>query len=103
MTLDPNFMPQINTDETQMKPLLAWAVEINSMTCIVFATTKPKANYVAVKGYREAYGQRRGEWPRARSWREPIYDNSSLRFRNPQPWAEAFVMSAPNSITGGAS
>ena len=30
---------------------LAWKVEINYMTCVVFATTKPKAQWIAVKSY----------------------------------------------------
>ena len=62
---------------------LAWKVEINYMTCIVFTTTAPKARYIAVKGYWEAgYGSRK-VWPRAVAWREPRYDKSMLNGREP--------------------
>jgi len=30
-------------------PLLAWLVEIHAMTCIVFASTKAKAKWLAVR------------------------------------------------------
>lgn len=66
-----------------MSEVVAWGVEINSMECIVFATTAPKARYIAVRGYWEAgYGSRR-VWPRAIAWREQRYDRSSLRERKP--------------------
>jgi hypothetical protein len=61
-----------------MTNVVAWGVEIDSMTCIVFAPTAAKARYIAVAGYWDAYGRRKGEWPRAVAWREPRFDASML-------------------------
>ena len=71
------------------------------MSCIVFASTKAKAQWTAVKGYRDAYGERKGEWPRAKAHRLPIYDNSPIR-NNPhqQAWSEDYVIGYPH---GGAN
>lgn len=61
-----------------MSELVAWSVEIDSMTCVVFATTKPKARWLAVSAYWEAgYGRKR-MWPRPVAWREPRFDKSAL-------------------------
>ncbi len=76
--------------------LLAWEVELHSMTCICFAATKAKAQMMATKSYWEAYGRQKGEWPRARAWRKPIYDNSALRFSDRQrAWTLDHVRSYP--------
>jgi len=46
--------------QSEEKPLLAWTVEINAMSCVVFAATKDKAKWIAVKGYWDAgYGRGR--------------------------------------------
>ena len=66
-----------------MKPkstdLVAWSVEINSWTMVVFATTKAKANWVAVKSYWDRFG-RDGTWPRPSASRAQRWDRSVLRF-----------------------
>lgn len=45
----------------ESKPLpqaiVAWEVEINYASCIVFAATKAKAKWAAVKAYWDAYGR----------------------------------------------
>lgn len=72
--------------------LVAWGVEIHDMTCIVFAATKKKAQWVATKGYWEAYG--RNGWPRAKAWRKPEYDQSMLAVL-PKAWSEDYVRDMP--------
>ncbi len=83
--------------EPTLKPaeLLAWTVEISDMTCVVFAATRAKAQWVATHSYWEAYGRR--EWPRAKAWRAKPYDKSRLRFERPRAWCEDFVM---GTLTG---
>ncbi len=72
--------------------LLAWTVELHSMTCVVFAATKAKAQWIATKSYWDAYGRRKGEWPRAKAWRAKPYDKSHLRLEKPRAWSEEHVM-----------
>jgi hypothetical protein len=73
-------------------PRLAWEVEINSMTCICFATTKAKAQWIATKSYWEAYGRRLGVWPRAKAWRKERYDKSRLATEtHQQAWSRDHV------------
>lgn len=77
--------------------LLAWEVEIHSMTCIVFAATKAKAQMLATKSYWDAYGRRKGEWPRARAHRAERHDKSALRFETRQKaWGEDYVLGYPS-------
>jgi hypothetical protein len=71
--------------------LLAWKVEIDSMTCVVFAATKAKAQWIATRSYWEAYDRTNG-WPRAKAFRAKPYDNSLLRFESPRAWGEDYVM-----------
>lgn len=54
---------------------VAWEVEINSMSCIVWAETAARARYQAVKGYWAAFGRMRGVWPRAVAGRAALFDN----------------------------
>jgi len=76
--------------------LLAWFVELHSMTCVTFATTKAKAQWMATKSYWDAYGRRKGEWPRARASRAEHYDKSALRHATPQrAWCEDHVANHP--------
>ncbi len=56
-----------------MSTTLAWEVEINYMSCVVFAATKSKAKWIAVKAYWEAYGRRKN-WPHCTVARRPYYD-----------------------------
>lgn len=77
--------------------LLAWEVEIHSMRCICFAATKAKAQWLATKSYWDAYGRRKGEWPRARAWRAERHDKSALRFETRQKaWGEDHVLGCPS-------
>ena len=80
--------PEVSQDAA---PLLAFCVEIDSMSTIVFAATKPKAQWIAVKGYREAGFGRRGTWPRALAGREPRFDHSPLKERGPRCWSREYV------------
>lgn len=54
--------------------LLAWEVEINYASCLVFAATKTKAKWTAVKAYWEAYGKN-GTWPHCSVARRPWHDS----------------------------
>lgn len=75
-----------------MKPepeKVAWSVEIHSMTCIVFATTKAKAQWIATKSYWEAYT--RNGWPRAVATRCERFDKSPLRNEPPRAWCPDVV------------
>ena len=58
---------------TSAAPVVAWEVEIHYMTCIVFAATKAKAKWAAVKAYWDAYG-RNGTWPHCNIARRPLHD-----------------------------
>lgn len=71
--------------------ILAWEVEINAMRCIVFAATRDKAKWVAVKAYREAYGGGRKEWPNPAAVRAPRFESSLLRNEPPRAWSESYV------------
>ena len=71
--------------------LLAWTVEIHSMTCVVFAATRAKAKWIAVKAYWEAYG--RNGWPNPICNRAECYDRSVLRHEAKHvPFSEEYVM-----------
>lgn len=70
----------------------AYDVEINSMHCVVFAETAPKARWMAVKGYRAAGYGTNGLWPRPVSHRLPKYDNNPLADReNGSCWSPDYV------------
>ncbi|GEM_PF-6338320 len=74
--------------------ILAWEVKIRSMSCIVFAATKAKAQWLATKSYWEAFG--RNGWPCACATRAERYDKSALRFHpNQKAWCEDYVRSYP--------
>lgn len=53
--------------------LPAWEIEINYASCVVFAATKAKAKWTAVKAYWEAYGRQQA-WPHCSVARRPHYD-----------------------------
>lgn len=81
---------------TEAPESVAWEVELNSMRCIVFTTSKAKAQWRAVRSYWDAYGRRLGEWPRARAWRAERYDRSALRFQQRQcAFGEDYVKDYP--------
>ncbi len=76
--------------------VLAWEVEIHSMICIVFATTKAKAQWMATNSYWQAYGK--NGWPRAVATRAERFDKSSLRLKpkhEQRTWSEDYVISCP--------
>ena len=77
-------------DAPSLAPL-AWQVELHDMRCIVFAATKAKAQWIATKSYWNAFGRRKGEWPRAVAARAPRHDNARLRFDPPKTYAEEYV------------
>lgn len=72
------------------KPIVAWMVEIKDRTCVVFAPTKAKAQWIATSSYWEAYGK--NGWPRAKAWRAEAYDKSWLRNEPPRAFCESYVM-----------
>lgn len=76
--------------------LLAWTVEINSLSCVVFAETQAKAQMIATQSYWDAFGRRKGHWPRAKAWRAKPYDKSRLRFEPPKAYTEEYVMDSAN-------
>lgn len=78
-------------------PLVAWEVVIYDLRAIVFATTAPKARWLAVKGYREAGYGRRGAWPSVRAMRAERYDRSVLRSGEQKCWTESYVEDMGNA------
>lgn len=64
------------------QPLLAWRVEINYMSAVVFAATHPKAKWAAVHAYWEAYGDHNG-WPSVSAVRAPEFDGHWIA---KEPW-----------------
>ena len=70
---------------------LAFEVWIGSDHCIVFATTPAKARWIAVKGYREAGYNSRGDWPNPVAKRAPRYDKSRLREEGQKCFAPDYV------------
>ncbi len=64
----------ISWSHLTVAPLLAWEVEIHSMSCVVFAATKAKARWTAVKSYWEAFGRGQG-WPHCSVARRPLMDS----------------------------
>ncbi len=71
---------------------VAWTVEIHDMSCVVFATTKPKAQWIATRSFWDAGYGRKGEWPRAKAFRAKTYDKSRLRHEPPKAFGEEYVM-----------
>ncbi len=70
---------------------VAWRVTIDDKSCIVFAPTKPKARWIAVRSYREAGYGRPDVWPNAVAAREPMYDGSRLAERESRAWTEEYA------------
>lgn len=103
-TANNNLMSETNILEQPKAPLavgcddlLAWEVELHDMTCVCFASTKAKAQWLATKSYWEAYGRRKGEWPRAAASRAPQHDKSALRFEKRQKaWSPDYVLGYPS-------
>lgn len=90
-----NDHPQTVPIETNTDKKVAWMVEIQDRTCIVFASTKAKAQWIATSGYWEAYGKNMG-WPRAVAWRAKVYDRCVLRHGNVRAYSEERVIDSPN-------
>lgn len=70
---------------------VAWTVEIGGMTCVVFAATKAKAQWLAVKFFWDAGFGRPRQWPRPVAYRAETYDRSSKRFTKSQAWSEEHI------------
>ena len=68
---------------------IAFGVEIEDMTAIVFAESKAKAKWIAVMGYWSAYGK--NGWPRPTAWREPKFDGNPLKDGARSPWTREYV------------
>lgn len=66
-----------------MSDLVAFRVEINSLSCIVAAQTRPKAQWIATRAYWEAGYGSRGLWPRAVAHRAPRFDFHPTLLRDP--------------------
>lgn len=78
------------------QPKLAWEVAINDMRCVVFAATKPKARWIAVRSYWDTgYGRGSGNWPSCRAWRVHVLDSSPLRHQPAKAWAPEFAHAYP--------
>ena len=75
----------------QIKPLLAYRVEIEGSHCICFAASAAKARWIAVKSYWEAGYGRKGVWPRPTAARCPIYDNHSLKKQPNRAYSEDYL------------
>jgi hypothetical protein len=73
------------------KALQAFGVRVNGTLCIVFAATRPKAKWVAVKAYREAGYGKRGEWPIISICRDPMYDDHHFSRSAPRAYTEEHV------------
>ena len=85
---------------------LAWHVEIDSSSCVVFAATKAKAQWIATKSYWNAGYGRHKVWPRAKAFRAERHDQSVLRFMQPRAWIEEYVNEQPrqaNEPSSGAA
>lgn len=74
------------------RPVVAWTVEVGGESCVVFATTRAKAQWIATRSYWEAFGRRTGVWPRAVAWRAHPYDLSPLRTGPNRAYSESYVM-----------
>lgn len=71
---------------------VAWLVEVNDWTAVAFAATAPKARWIAVKSYWEAFGK--DGWPSVKATRAPEHDRSHV-LADPraysQVWGEEYV------------
>lgn len=65
--------PELGVASGSASEVVAWEVEIHYMSCVVFATTKAKARWLAVKAYWDAYSAN-GSWPHTNVARKPLYD-----------------------------
>lgn len=67
------------------QPNVAWLVDLNDHTCIVFAPTRGAAKWAVIRGYWDAYGRRKGDpFPRvtaSRSKERDVYLRKHLRPR----------------------
>jgi len=69
---------------------VAYEVEINYLSCVVFAATQAKAKWIAVKSYWEAYSKN-GSWPQISIARRPEYDR--FPHREPKAYTPEYVRS----------
>ena len=79
-----------DTIEDAPVPLFAWEVEINYMSCVVFAPTRAKAKWLAVKAYWDAYSRTLG-WPNISIARRPAYDHFPFKHDGPKAYTPEYV------------
>ena len=73
------------------KTTVAFLVNVDGLDAIVFAATRAKAKWQAVKGYRDAgYGAHKS-WPNVRAVRIPKYDGSFLKNGPHSCWEREYV------------
>lgn len=72
--------------------LKAWTVELYKNTCVVFAPTRAKAQWIAINAYWDSYGREKGIWPGAKAYRAKPYDKSPLIGRMQKAWIEEYVI-----------
>ena len=82
----------MNESAEAVSKRVAWTVELRGHTCVVFAATKAKAQWIATRSYWDAYGND-GTWPRAVARRAECYDKSPIA-KDPRQraWSEDYVM-----------
>ena len=69
----------------------AWIVTIDNIDAVVFAPTRGKASWIAVRSYREAGYGTRNEWPSVRVARAKRYDVSRCQNNPDRCWDEHYV------------
>lgn len=78
--------------------LKSYRVEVNGIPCIVFEENSSKAKMKAVKGYWDAFGRRKGEWPKVMVQRLPFYDSIDYKnLKKPQCWSEEEILKKLNN------
>ena len=58
---------------------------------VVFAETRAKAGWYVVRSYWEAFGRRRGVWPKFTLRRASVYDSSRLADSKQPVFSEEYV------------
>ena len=72
-------------------PRVCWEVEIEGMSCFVFATTFAKAKWIAVRSYREAGYGSDGRWPYVTAVRRERHDKSPARLQPARAYGEDYL------------
>lgn len=80
------------------RALKAWTVEIDGTACVTFNHTRAKATMGVVLSYWDAYGRRKGTFPKTSTHREKCYDDSPCRLQPGRAWDEEHVMKSLHMI-----